>query len=116
MKNFVTLQKSMLSGLVYEAAVLRGLNLEEIVILCIEPDSEWADLIPWLTQGSPIPDRIACCVTNTTVLAPILEVLPELQPSLARELPANNARLIALGKEGVYVCHIESMPPEQLLN
>ena len=116
MKKFVSLQKAMLSSLVYEAAALRGLSLEEIVVLCIEPDSEWADLIPWLTNEPITPGRIACCATDTTVLAPILEVLPELQLSLARELPTNNARLVALGKDGVYVCHLESMPPGQLLN
>jgi len=116
MKKFVSLQKAMLSSLVYEAAALRGLSLEEIVVLCIEPDSEYADLIPWLTTEPITPGRIACCVADATVLAPILEVLPELQPSLARELPANNARLVALGKDAVYVCHLESLPPRQLLN
>ena len=116
MKKFVSLQKAMLSSLVYEAAALRGLSLEEIVVLCIEPDSEYADLIPWLTTEPITPGKIACCVTDATVLAPILEVLPELQPSLARELPANNARLVALGKDAVYVCHLESLPPRQLLN
>jgi hypothetical protein len=116
MKTFVNLQKTMLSSLVYEATTIRGLSLEKIVVLCIEPDSEWADLIPYLTTKPAPPGRIACCVTDDTVLAPIIEALPELQPSLARELPANNARLVALGKEGVYVCHLESMPPTQFLN
>ena len=116
MKTFVNLQKALLSSLVYEAAVLRGLSLEEIVILCVEPDSEWAELIPWLVSESTIPGRISCCVTDTTALIPIIEVLPELQQSLAMKLPANNARLVAFGKEGVYVCHLESMPPGQLFN
>ena len=116
MKDFLHLQKTFLSSLVHEASVLRGLSLEEIVILCIEPDSEYADLIPWLTTEPATPGRIACCVTDAIVLAPIIEILPELQPSLARELPANNARLVALGKDGVYVCHLESLPPIQFLN
>lgn len=116
MEAFIHLQKTLLSSLVYEAATIRGLSLEEIVVLCIEPDSEYADLITWLTPEPMIPGRIVCCVTDATVLAPILEVLPVLQPSLARKLPINNARLVALGKEGVYVCHIEAMPPGQFLN
>lgn len=116
MKDFIHLQTNFLTSLVYEAATLRGLSLEEIVVLCIEPESEWSDLIEWLTKEPCTPGRIACCVTTTAILAPILETLPELQDSIDKELPDNNARLIALGKDGAYVCHIESVPPSQLLN
>src|SRR3989344_9314516 len=97
MKKFVSLQKAMLSSLVYEAAALRGLSLEEIVVLCIEPDSEYADLIPWLTTEPITPGRIACCVADATVLAPILEVLPESVPTPLR-LP--HSRRFCLGGWG----------------
>lgn len=116
MKNFIKLQTALLSSLVYEATTFRGLGLEQIVVLCIDPDSEYAGLIPWLTKKPITPGKISCCVVDISVLEIVLEVLPELEPSLARELPENNTRLLAFGKKGVYACHLEALPSRQLLN
>jgi hypothetical protein len=53
---------------------------------------------------------------DSTMLDPLLQALPEVGDALVCTLPPNNARLIALGNEGVYVCSIEVLPTIQLLN
>lgn len=116
MKNFIKLQMALLSSLVYEATTFRGLSLEQIVVLCIDGDSEYAGLIPYLADEPATPGKIVCCVVDASALEVVIEALPELGLSLARELPENNTRLLAFGKEGVYSCHLEVLPSRQLLN
>jgi hypothetical protein len=109
-------QTLFLSELAHEACTHHGLSLSEMVILCIEPDSEWGDLINWISPGTTSSSGFACIVTDKTAMTPILEVIPEITGEVERQLPAGYAKLIALGHEEVYVCQIEAIPKTQFLN
>jgi hypothetical protein len=109
MRHIIDAHMASLTSLAYKAHVHHGLAHNDIVILCIDPNSEWADIITTLSLTTPPGYGFACCVTNARVIDELITELPELEISLQQDPPPNHVRLLAFGAE-LKTYHIEVIP------
>lgn len=110
MKHVIDASQDLFSNLAHEASVSRGLDPADIAILCINPESEYSDLIEKIPEEAIIASGYACYVTDKTTMHPILEACPGAIDSMNKEMPPGSILLIALDDEGVYLGNISTAP------
>lgn len=121
--NMVSERMARLQHLAWRAINIRGLNNTEFVIVCIQVDSSWRDLVDALMPNTPeshwqeFRDKGMVPVANGSASVGVCEIVaercPEIRDVLIEEPSEGVVKCIALDEGGCTVYDIKPIQNEQ---